>query len=325
MFRQNSSLSASRWRGFLISAVIHALAASLIFLAVRNTHVTSKGTGFQDTLAPDTEVTITMWDEPAHIGPINIKPILIEPSGPKVADTLPLLKPIDPISPIVPQPVAPMADPNIRPADYAPAPPPPPAINNVPPSANPPAPKALVANPTGNGGASGSSARESRLPVSTTAKSVVFVLDRSASMGIDDRLTAARKEILAALSRMPAGTKFQVVVYNRTCETVTLGGQRELAALSSQTLKDMDDSLKELTPEGGNDHLPAMRSALYLQPEVICLLTDADDLTLEMVQIVTRFNQGRCVIHAVVLGSAPRTPMQLLAKWNRGTCREIDP
>src|SRR5262249_50677300 len=153
------------------------------------------------------------------------------------------------------------------------------------------------------------------------ARSVVFVLDRSASMGIDDRLGLARGQILASLSELPRATRFQVVVYNRQCETLTLSGRGELAPINAATQAEAAAALRELTPEGGNDHLRALEAALYLQPDAIVLITDADDLTIEIVQRITRLNRGQCAISAVTIGSAPRQAMKALAEWNRGTCQ----
>lgn len=83
--------------------------------------------------------------------------------------------------------------------------------------------------------------------------------------------------------------------------------------------------MKSLDAEGGNDHFPALRAALLLEPDVICLLTDADDLSVEQVRAVTAANRGRSRIHAVTLGSTPRMAMQQLAAWNRGACRRLTP
>ena len=143
-------------------------------------------------------------------------------------------------------------------------------------------------------------------------------------MGIDDRLAVARREILASLGQLPPGTRFQVVVYNRGFETLTLAGQREMVALTPQTLTELAAALTDLNPEGGNDHLPALQQAMWMQPEVVCLLTDADDLTTEMVRAVSDLNRGKCVIHAVTIGSAPRLAMQTLAARNRGVCKAIE-
>src|SRR5262249_44628259 len=62
--------------------------------------------------------------------------------------------------------------------------------------------------------------------------------------------------------------------------------------------------LDGIEAEGGTEHLPALRRALALGPDVIFFLTDAADLRAEQIQAVTSLNRGRTVIHAVELGSA---------------------
>jgi hypothetical protein len=316
MTGKDRSFSDARWQGFLISVTLHALAAGLIFFAARTTGTAPVGTGLRDTIAQNVDVTITVWDEPVRRGPIDIKPTVAEPLARTVIETTPPLTPIIPAPPIPPKPAAarltkPAPGSDVSPAAYTPSPP-------------PPQPNSFAGGPNGNGGHGGNGGSgKSRLPISATAKSVIFVLDRSASMGIDDRLAVARQEIISTLRQMAAGTRFQVIVYNRTWEMLSIGGQRELVALSPQTLVDLETALTDLTPEGGNDHLPALEQAVYLRPEVICLLTDADELTGQMVQRISRVNQGKSVIHAVTIGSRPRLAMETLAAGNRGECREL--
>ena len=312
MSGKDPARAAARWRGWLISVMLHGLAAGLIVLAARTATPTTHGTGLVDNLAPDREISLEVWDEPVKVGPKEIKPILVDPPAALVpVDPVPPLIPIQPTpnppTPAIAQVPKAASDPNVAPAAHSPPPPKP----------VPPAPAGGSGHP-GNGGGG------SRLPVSAKAKSVVFVLDRSASMGIDDRLAVARREILASLSQLAPGTRFQVVVYNRGFETLTLAGCRELVALSPQTLTELAAALTDLTPEGGNDHLPALQQAMWMQPEVVCLLTDADDLTTEMVRAVHDLNHGKCVIHAVTIGSAPRLAMRALAAGNGGVCKAIE-
>jgi hypothetical protein len=123
---------------------------------------------------------------------------------------------------------------------------------------------------------------------------------------------------------MSPGSRFQVVVYNRQTEIVSFGGQQGMANVAERNLQQLWSFLTELTPEGGNDHLRALREAIALQPDVICLLSDADDFTLTEVRTVTNWNRGLSSIHAVTIGAAPRETMQALAKMNRGTCKMIE-
>jgi hypothetical protein len=142
-------------------------------------------------------------------------------------------------------------------------------------------------------------------------------------MGIDDRIGLARAQISAALCALPPAARFQIVVYNRECETLNIAGQSSLVPVNEQTRREVAATLADLAVEGGNDHLQALLAALRLEPDLIVLLTDADELTMEMVQRVTRANRGRCSISAVTIGSAPRQAMKALAEWNHGTCQAL--
>jgi len=181
-------------------------------------------------------------------------------------------------------------------------------------------------NHNNNPGASGSNnfrSHESHLPVPLHAKSVVFVLDRSASMGIGNKMEVARREILATLARMSPASRFQVVVYNRQPELLALAGQKGMVFATERNLREVSNFLTELTPEGGNDHLCGLREAIALQPDEICLLSDADELSTVEVRTITNWNRGLACIHAVSIGTTPSPTMQLLARSNRGVCKMI--
>jgi hypothetical protein len=194
----------------------------------------------------------------------------------------------------------------------------------------PPAPPTPQITPGGGHGlpgkAGGMAATFFGLPAQ--AKKIVYVLDRSSSMGQNGLLTRAARELLASLERLPPGTQFQVLVYNRTVEALPRGPlawrdatpeQRQLVA----------QALLTLPAEGGTDHTPALRGALALRPDVLFLVTDADDLTDAQVQEATRWNAGRTVIHTVELNGANRQrtfmPLQRLARENGGRYQAVDP
>src|SRR5579875_280015 len=54
----------------------------------------------------------------------------------------------------------------------------------------------------------------SLFPLPATAASVVYVLDRSVSMGLARKLDFARRELIASLRHLPATIRFQVIAYN---------------------------------------------------------------------------------------------------------------
>ena len=155
--------------------------------------------------------------------------------------------------------------------------------------------------------------------VPAIGKSVVFVLDRSASMGLDGRLDRARRELAMSLRRLPPSARFQVIAYNRAAEPVRVRGQDGLLPATREYIEDAIQAIDRLPAEGGSEHLNALTKALALVPDVIYFLTDEDDLEPRDVQIVTRRNHGRVSIHALCLAPPGKeSPMQILARDNRG-------
>jgi hypothetical protein len=159
--------------------------------------------------------------------------------------------------------------------------------------------------------------------VPAVGKSVVFVLDRSASMGIDGRLDRARRELAASLRRLPPTARFRVIAYNRTAESVI--GSAGMIPASPAAVEEAITAVNRLAAEGTSEHARALTKALSLQPDVIYFLTDEDDLEMRDVLAVGRINHGRVSIHALCLvpPAGGETPMQALARSNRGVFQVV--
>ena len=174
----------------------------------------------------------------------------------------------------------------------------------------------------GNGGGLGGC-----FSAGTQVRSVVYVLDRSASMGPGGLLAAAVRELCASLERLPAATRFQVIVYHDQPE-VLLAGRAELVAASAANVAHAAQLLNALRAEGSTSHLPALRLAISLAPEAIYLLTDADDLIDADRREVTHINRSRAIIHTIELNTAnrarPDMPLLVLARENRGRYQAVD-
>jgi hypothetical protein len=155
-----------------------------------------------------------------------------------------------------------------------------------------------------------------------TAKSVVYILDCSASMGPSGAFAAARREVLASLAQLPPTVRFQILVYSSEAHPLRLGSRTELVEASVENRRQAAEQLADLALEGRTVHLAALKRALALGAEVIFFLTDADDLKLEEVREVTRLNHLRRVIHTIELrtenGDRPVIPLQVLARENGG-------
>jgi hypothetical protein len=155
-------------------------------------------------------------------------------------------------------------------------------------------------------------------------QSVVFVIDRSASMGLHGRLERARRELVAALERLPASARFQVIAYDRSAEPLVFAGRRGLLPAEPSAVAAAIAAIERLHAEGSTDHGAAIFAALALNPDVVYFLTDDDELTPEQVREATRRNRGRSTIHALCFVSPfGTTALAELARRNQGTFRII--
>ncbi|HEY7329937.1 MAG TPA: hypothetical protein VH592_20040 [Gemmataceae bacterium] len=157
-----------------------------------------------------------------------------------------------------------------------------------------------------------------------TAGSVVYVIDRSVSMGIGRKLDFARQKLIASLRRLPPSMRFQVIDYNDFAESLIVDGQRDLLPAEPATVERAISLLQTLDAAGSTNHLAALRRGLDLHPDVIFFLTDADDLKPEVIAAITQRNQ-RSVIHTIELTRLAHAagPLAKLALDNHGTYRPV--
>jgi hypothetical protein len=160
--------------------------------------------------------------------------------------------------------------------------------------------------------------------IAATGKSVVYVIDRSASMGQNGSLEAAKKELQASLETLSADVQFQIVLYNRRAEVVAIRGKIGLVPATRENKEAALAVVDSIYAEGSTEHVPGLKQALLLHPDVVYLLTDANDLKAEQVRAVTLQNNGRSSIHAVQINpESPCAALNMLAQENRGVFRAI--
>jgi len=159
------------------------------------------------------------------------------------------------------------------------------------------------------------------------ARSVVYLIDRSLSMGLSGALPVAKRELLAGLDTLPADCRFAVILYNRLAEPLSAGGTAGLLPATEANRAAVAGLVDAVRAEGGTDHLAALRRAVALGADVIFLVTDADEMTAEQVRNVALLNRGRAVIHAIELNNdgaqAGETPLRLLTRLTGGTHRVV--
>ena len=85
--------------------------------------------------------------------------------------------------------------------------------------------------------------------------------------------------------------------------------------------------LASIRPDGGTDHVRALKAALALKPEVIFFLTDAEKMEASDAELV-RKELGSIRIQAIEFGDGPAIdthgPLRELATSSGGTFRHID-
>ena len=160
-------------------------------------------------------------------------------------------------------------------------------------------PLAAATQPSETTGLFGISDRGSRL---------LYVIDRSESMGEDASMRAAKDELAASIARLQPEQLFQVLFYNtevtrlqpppgRSARDGMFRGLPEDARLAA-------DQWASVVPSGGTRHLLPLVEALKYRPDVLFFLTDGDrpGLTLAQLDDLTERNGGRCRIHCIEFG-----------------------
>ena len=160
------------------------------------------------------------------------------------------------------------------------------------------------------------------------AASFAYVIDCSGSMASNHALDVAKRELLASLYQLPPDAKFAVIFYssNATILADQTGARGLMPATNSNKLR-LRDQLSQIVPDGGTEHVLALRAALTLRPEVIFFLTDADLMSDENVDAILH-DAGKTRIQAVEFGRGVELtgekPLRRLATVTGGAYRYID-
>src|SRR5262245_54312127 len=290
----------------LASLLLHAaLVLGLLYAPVRSVP-TRPGFHLIDQRVKDAgpEVSLFLADVPERVTLLSPPPVLAPADQHIPTDHTPAADP---------EPAMPVVEPTER--EHTPGLP-------APSSAGPPGD---ITRATHSGGpVSGGEVGISFFQLPARGQSIVYVLDRSASMGLQQMFTRGKRELLRSLDRLPQGVCFQVVAYNRTAEVLQIGGKIDPVPGTPENRREAARLLEALVPEGGTDHAPALRRALALKPDVIYFLTDAGDLKPGQTRALTQANRGRSVIHAIVLRpEAADAPLRALARENGGEYRAV--
>src|SRR5262249_55239124 len=141
--------------------------------------------------------------------------------------------------------------------------------------------------------------------------SIVYVLDRSGSMGRDRKLNHAIDSLRSSLRQLASDVRFQIVAYDSRADVLRIGHSTDLVFASPANIEDAQEQLQALNGEGSSRHLEGLRTGLSMQPDLLILITDADDLTAKEVQQVKKWNARGTSIHAVLVGSSGESAASL--------------
>lgn len=142
--------------------------------------------------------------------------------------------------------------------------------------------------------------------MTSAGASIVYVLDQSGSMARDGKLKHAIATLKASLRQLGPDVRFQIVVYDSKPTILRIDGRRELAAASDVNRAEVDALLAEIIGEGSSRHCDGLIAGLGLHPDVLFLLTDADELSPAEVARCKRWNRKGTAIHAAIFGK-PKT------------------
>ena len=158
--------------------------------------------------------------------------------------------------------------------------------------------------------------------------SFTYVIECSSSMASRNSLDVAKRQLLASLDQLPPDAQFSVIFYNMRAQVFTdPGGQPGMMAATAANKARIQSQFQTVTPDGGTDHMLALRTALGLKPDVVFFLTDADLMTNNDVNKILAM-AGSSRIQAIEFGRGsapgPATQLRRLATSTNGTYHYID-
>jgi hypothetical protein len=147
-------------------------------------------------------------------------------------------------------------------------------------------------------------------------------------MATRNSLEIAKRELLTSLNQLPPDAQFGVIFYNlRAFDPIDPQGRPMLMAATVANKELVRQRLAPVIPDGGTEHMLALRAAMTLHTEVIYFLTDADLMTNSDVSEVLA-QAGATRIHCIEFGRGSDIggsgPLRRLASASGGTYRYID-
>jgi hypothetical protein len=301
--QSNGAQSAAVVATWLVSLALHGLTITALCRASRGPHPATAGPASRQieiqllpgSAAKNSSAETTHYVElAAYAAPLSAA----RPSAPQLLQHA--------------QPITPAAHANLAPASFTPI------ATGQPLAASPATPGQPHAAQTQLFGVHGRGNR------------FVYVFDRSASM--EGRpLAAAKRELAASLRDLAPANPFQIIFYNETPLLMPppRGRRPGLVPADEQGKRQAASFMGGILADGPTNHLAALTTALHLRPDVIFLLTDAEEPQLrdEDLLYLRRLNRAT-VIHTIEFGAGPPRPepnfLQRLAIDSGGQHAYID-
>lgn len=167
-----------------------------------------------------------------------------------------------------------------------------------------------------------------------SGSSFVYVLDRSASMLESEGapMRVAKQELLTSVQSLTDRNQFQIVFYNESPGRLspgTAGGK--LLQANELNKEKAARFVQAIAPQGGTEHIPAVKMGLSFAPDVLFFLTDAAEPAMsesQLLEIQSRAERSLTTIHTIQFNRGPETNdggwIRDLAEMNRGTYRYVD-
>lgn len=142
-----------------------------------------------------------------------------------------------------------------------------------------------------------------------TGTRFVYVFDRSSSMNGYTGLPMAnaKRELIKSLESLGRAHQFQLIFYNeQPLAYGQLSGMTKMLSGTDENKQAAVGYVRRMIPDGGTEHLSALRMGLGMGPDVIFFLTDADQPALSqrnLDDLSDRAARSGTVIHTIQFGS----------------------
>lgn len=161
---------------------------------------------------------------------------------------------------------------------------------------------------------------------------IVYVLDRSASMGNGDAspLAASKRELLRSIAGLSEVQQFHLVFYNHRPRLFSpAGGSGRLVFATDENRREAESFVESIRSDGGTDHAEAIRAAMRLGPDLVFMVTDGDahdDLPVDDVDRLERLLGGtKLVVIQFSDGQGCSPRLAELARRSGGSSKSLDP